>query len=265
MKYFESHAHPDHPLIEDKNKYVQEMRNSEIEKMIIAPITYESNYSSLELFPEAEYPDIYFAKGLHPKYTMNTAMWSKKQIQEFRELLLNHRVVALKTGLDLCKKKVQDQQIQRQYEFLKLFMLLAGEYKKPLVLHIREAADEAIQFLSENPLAVPAEVHCFTYNKEVMQKFIDVGITFFGIGGMVTRSENVELQEAVMMMPLEMILLESDAPFVKVEGEKEKINTSTRALPAVASKIAELKGIDVEEVVEATYRNACRFFGIEDA
>lgn len=178
--------------------------------------------------------------------------------------MLDHRVVAIKSGLDFCKKKVQEQQINRQYDFLKLFMKLAEENNKPLVLHIREAADEAIKFFGENPLTVPAEIHCFIYNKEIMQKFIELGISFFGIGGMVTRSENVELQEAVKLMPLEMILLESDAPFVKVEGESERINTTARALPVVATKIAELKGISVEEVAEVTYMNACRFFGIKE-
>lgn len=80
MRYFESHAHPDHPLVEDKEGYVLEMRENGIMGMVIAPITYESNYESMKIYPEEEYPDVYFAKGLHPKYTMNTSIWNKKQI-----------------------------------------------------------------------------------------------------------------------------------------------------------------------------------------
>lgn len=77
---------------------------------------------------------------------------------------------------------------------------------------------------------------------------------------MVTRSDNYDLHEAVRQMPLDTILIESNAPFVKVEGDMSSINTSARALPAVVKKIAEIKGITEEEVAEATYGNAMRLF-----
>ena len=141
-------------------------------------------------------------------------------------------------------------------------MRIAEDYKKPLVLHIRDAAHEAIEFFKENPITVPAEIHCFTYDKDVMEKFLEVGVKYFGIGGMVTRSDNYNLHEAVRQMPLDTILIESDAPFVKVEGDMSSINTSARALPVVVKKIAEIKGITEEEVAEVTYGNAMRFLRV---
>lgn len=238
MKYFETHAHPDHPLIEDRAGYVRNIRAVGIDKMVIAPITYESNYQSMDLFPVNLYPDVLFAKGLHPKCAINNPMWGKYEKEKFCELLLDKRVVAVKSGIDLSKKKLQEKQIERQYDFLKMFMEMAKKYNKPLVLHIREASQEAIDFFKKNPLPVRAEIHCFTYDKDVMMQLIDVGIRFFGIGGMVTRSENFDLQEAVKEMPLDMILIESDAPFVKVEGDIGRVNTSSRAIPTVVRKIA---------------------------
>lgn len=260
MKYFETHAHPDHPLIKDRTGYVSNMREAGIEKMVIAPITYESNYQSMELFPEDLYPDVLFAKGLHPKCATNSPTWGRYEKEKFCELLSDKRVVAVKSGIDLSKKKLQEKQIQRQYEFLKMFMEMAKEYNKPLVLHIREAAKEAVDFFKENPLSVPAEIHCFTYDKNVMKQFIDVGVNFFGLGGMVTRSENIDLQEAVKDMPLDMILIESDSPFVKVEGTLERINTSAQAIPVVVKKIAEIKELSEEVVAKRAYWNAIRFF-----
>ena len=264
MKYFETHAHPDHPLIEDRAGYVRNMRAVGIDKMVIAPITYESNYQSMDLFPVNLYPDVLFSKGLHPKCAINNPMWGKYEKEKFCELLLDKRVVAVKSGIDLSKKKLQEKQIERQYDFLKMFMEMAKKYNKPLVLHIREASQEAIDFFKKNPLPVRAEIHCFTYDKDVMMQLIDVGIRFFGIGGMVTRSENFDLQEAVKEMPLDMILIESDAPFVKVEGDIGRVNTSSRAIPTVVRKIAEIKGLSEEEVAKKTYWNAMRFFWGEE-
>ena len=67
MRYFETHAHPDHSLVQDKEEYVNSMREAGVDKMVIAPITLESNYASMECFPEEMYPDVYFARGLHLK------------------------------------------------------------------------------------------------------------------------------------------------------------------------------------------------------
>ncbi|MCQ2519472.1 MAG: TatD family hydrolase [Lachnospiraceae bacterium] len=262
--YFESHCHPDHPLVEDKSLYMQEAKNAGVKYLVVAPITYESNYSSLELFPKSDYPNVLFAKGLHPKYAYNIAMWDNKTKEEFCNMLeSDKRIAALKSGIDLCKKNLQPNQINREFEFLSLFNELAYKYKKPLVLHIRDAAEETLDFFKENPLKVPAEFHCFNYDKKTMERYIEAGVRYFGIGGKVTLDESIDLQDAVSQMDLSMLLLESDAPFVKVKGETEKINTTARALPAVAEKIAELKGLTPEEVIRISYLNACRFFGIK--
>lgn len=262
MKYFESHSHLDHDLFEDKPLLVEKAREAGIEYSVVAPITYESNYTSMEQFPKDAYPDILFGKGLHPKCTYNENLWDKQKIEEFEQLLVSDdRIVAIKTGIEL-RKKLQPHQVKRQFDFLNMFHELACQHKFPLILHIREAAEETLEHFAENPLKVPAEIHCFNYDKATMERFIEAGVRYFGIGGKVTLDESVELQEAVKDMDLSMILLESDCPFVKVKGERNPINTSDRALPAVAKKIAELKGISVEEVVKATYDNACRFFNV---
>lgn len=262
MKYFESHSHLDHDLFEDKPSLVENAREAGIEYSVIAPITYESNYTSMEQFPKDVYSDILFGKGLHPKCTYNEKMWDKKRIEEFEKLIdSDDRIVAIKSGIEL-RKKLQPHQIKRQFDFLSMFSDLAYKHKFPLILHIRDAAEETLEYLIENPLKVPAEIHCFNYDRTTMDKFIAAGIGYFGIGGKVTLDESLELQDAVRHMGLSMILLESDCPFVKVKGETNALNTSDRALPVVAKKIAEIKGLSTEEVVKATYDNACRFFDI---
>lgn len=262
MEYFETHAHPDYPLIRDKNKYINDMRAVGIKKMIIAPITYESNYRAMEYFPEEKYPEVFFAKGLHPKCAMDSGLWEKEKLGCFKELVQNHRVVAIKSGLDLSSKTLSTDQIQNQIIFLKFFMEFAYEKEKPLVLHVQNAAKEVLKILKRNPLKTEAEIHCFAYDKNIMEKFIDAGVKYFGIGGRITKSENGNLQEAVKYMPLEMILLESDSPFVSVEGNENRIGTSAKSLPIVVKKIAEIKSISENEVAKITYSNACNFFGV---
>lgn len=264
LRYFESHCHPDHPLIVEPHNYVNDALNVGIEYLLVAPITYESNFDSMELFPKALFPNVLFAKGLHPKYAYNVSFWNEKEIEKFKALVeSDDRIVAFKSGIDLCKKNLQDHQIERQFSFLQLFHDLAYAYKKPLVLHVREAVEETLEYLEKNPLLVPTEVHCFAYDSETMYRFIRAGVGYFGIGGMVTRPENEALREAVAEIPLEKILIESDSPFVKVWGDTEKINTSVKAVPAVAKAIAELKGISVSQVVEQCYQNCLDFFQIK--
>lgn len=266
IEYFETHSHPDHILVEDKDAYVMNARKIGVSHILIAPITYESNFSSIELFPKDKYPDILMAKGLHPKYAINEPLWDEKKRDEFLRLLSSDpRIVAVKTGIDLSKKKLQPHQITRQFEFLEFFINIAEESKLPLVLHIRDAAEETLEFLGRiKPLTVPTEIHCFNYDRVIMEKYITkANVRYFGIGGKITLDDAIELQEAVKQMNLSTLLLESDSPFVKVKGETQKINTSDKALPVVAAKIAELRGISVEEVVKTATENAYRFFNLK--
>lgn len=263
MRYFDTHAHPDHPLVVDRESYFENMRKAGIGKILIAPITYESNFLSMDMFPKELFPEVVFAKGLHPKCASNSSIWNAQIMDEFNLLLADSRVVALKSGIDLSRKKLQSHQIERQFDFLRLFMNIADGYNKPLVLHVRDADEAILDYFTHNSLKTEAEVHCFNYDRSSMNRFIEAGVHYFGIGGMITREENEALRDAVKHMPLDMILLESDSPFVKVSGETEKINTSTRALPIVAETIAKIKEVEVSEVIEQTYRNACTFFKVE--
>ena len=138
---------------------------------------------------------------------------------------------------------------------------LANRKGLPLILHVRNAAEEIIEIVNENPLNVNAVVHCFTYGTDIAQSMKSVGITKFGIGGMITRDNMDGLRKCVKEMPLSDILLESDAPFVKPKGFNEKINTS-KTLIDVAANIAELKGLSVSEVVQATNHNTMSFLSL---
>lgn len=262
--YFDSHAHYDHELFNGNGpSVVQELfRSGLLCAAVIPAITYESNFNR-HLFPAEQFPFIYYAPGLHPKYATNTAFWTKAQRQEFLSVLELPHTVAVKTGLDFKKTTLTDGQKQLQIKFFRLMIEIANEKHLPLVLHIRDAVEEAIAVLTETPPLFGAVTHCFTYDPHTTQRLMNAGVTHFGIGGKVTREENIPLQEAVRLMSWEAILLETDAPFVRPQGITDALNTSAN-LPLIAQKIAALKNTEITDVMSVTRCNAFRFFGLKE-
>ena len=250
----------DHVLFVDSRYEIMErVQDAGIKYLINAPVTYESNFTSNEMFPANVYPNVFFAKGLHPKCALNEPEWDSNKKSQFEQLLADRRTVAVKTGLDYCNKKIQEDQKLRQKDFLKMLINCATQYDLPIIFHIREAVDDVIAFLREYPIRTEAVVHCYnSCNWAKTQELMDVGIRYFGIGGMITRGDEA-LIDSVKNMPLKAILLETDSPFVKPSNSVEKVNTPL-VLPQIAMKVAELQEKSIEEVVKQTYENACNFY-----
>ena len=265
MKYclFDTHAHYDHPLFEGNGPEIARhlFEEGTVDGIVIPAITYESNFNR-DKFPEERFPRVFFAAGLHPKCAVNEAWWSEEKRADFECILSNHRTVAVKTGLDFCKKKLTESQKEHQKRFFRLMIGYANEARLPLVLHIRDSAEEVIEVLKEEKLSVKAVAHCYTYDKTVADKMIEVGITHFGIGGMITRDDMEPLCKCVEELPIESILLETDAPFVKPVGYEGNLNTSG-TLEMVVEKIATIKNLPIQETVTALQCNAYAFFGVK--
>lgn len=261
VSLFDTHAHYDHPLFEDGPAIVRNLYGEGTIKGVVIPaITYDSNFHRAS-FPVEEFPYVYFAAGLHPKYATNEPWWGAERRAEFEAFLEDPRTVAVKTGMDLAKIKLTDAQKEHQARFFKYFIGLANERKLPLVLHIRDAAKEATEVLRENPLQVEAVAHCYCYDLETAHEMMKVGVTRFGIGGKLTDEDMGHLRECVKELPLSAILVETDAPFVKPLGYTEKLNTSV-TLMGIVRLIAELRGLGVEEVVAAVEKNARDFYRV---
>ena len=261
--YIDTHCHLDHLLFGDSRyEVVKKARDAGVKYMINAPVTYESNFTSNEMFPAKDYSDVFFAKGLHPKYAANEPTWNSCMKTQFEQLLADKRTVAIKTGLDYCNTRMQESQKLTQKKFLMMFIDYATEYNLPMILHVREALDDMIASLKEHPINTETVIHCYnSCNWVKTQEVMELGIHYFGIGGMITRGD-AALLDSVKNMPMEAILLETDSPFVKLSNGDEKVNTPL-VLPQIAMKIAELKGKSFEEVVTQTYENACNFYHLE--
>lgn len=256
----DTHVHYDHNSFNKTREHLlEECQNAGIDWMVNASIGFETNYTMREKLDK--YPWIYYGIGIHPSRVglpdlETDALWEEK----IRTMTTAPRVVAIgETGLDYHHGK-DDLIIEHQIYWFRKLLSIADENNLPLILHIREADLDAIEILKEYPLKDSGVVHCFNSGWNVAQFYLQKGL-YLGLGGAITYPEKAELRDAVQKIPLERILLETDAPYVKPVDCQSTLNTSLE-LPKVVQAICELKGLSKEEVIQATTENAKRLFRI---
>ena len=230
-------------------------------------IDVDSNQTLLDL--SGKYPDfIYPAVGLHPTRTPDTPWRERHRIEE---LAGNGRVVAIgELGLDYHYDRKEQHRL-RQKRWFRWELDLADKKGLPLILHIREADKDAIRILRRYKNKLHGGVaHCFSSGPSVAKILTEELGLCLGIGGTLLMKQEIsaELAESVKATPLKYLMLETDGPYVKPENKSEDIsrkkwqkarNTSL-IIPAVAERIAEIKGVSVEEVKLTTTENVLRVF-----
>ena len=175
--------------------------------------------------------------------------------------LEEEKVVAVgEIGLDYYWDKEPKVRDRQKYWFARQ-LELARETDLPVIIHSRDAAKDTLEVLQEKRAQeLKGVMHCFSYTKETAEKILDWG-WYFGIGGVLTFKNGKKLREAVEIIPLDRILLETDCPYLAPEPNRGKRNDS-RNLAYVVSALAGLKGVSEEEAIEITQQNARRFFGL---
>lgn len=258
----DTHTHYDHELFNTtREKILTDCHNSGIEYMINAAISFETNKTMREKL--SKYPWISYGIGIHPSCVGETdevrdAMWEC----EIRKMADESGVVAIgETGLDYHNKN-RDEVNPRQTFWFKKLLSIAEEKKLPVILHIREADEDGMEILKEFSLNDSGVVHCFKSDWKAAQFYLDKGL-YLGIGGAVTHPKNIALRDAVQKIPLDRIVLETDAPYVKPLNCQSEVNTSLE-LPKVVQVLSELKGISCEEIIGKTTENAKRLFQLEN-
>lgn len=252
---FETHAHyDDEAFDEDRNELIQSIQNAGIGCVVNIGASLESSRASLEL--AEKYPYFYAAVGVHPSETMEL---TDENFNWLREACKNNKVVAVgEIGLDYYwdtpERDIQKKWFVRQME-------LAKEQKLPAVIHSRDAAEDTLKMIeSSNLKSVGGIIHCFSYTKEMAKAYIDMGF-YLGIGGVITFKNAKKLKEVVEYAPIESLVLETDSPYLAPEPNRGKRNSSLN-LTYVAQKIAEIKGLDYEEVLAITEMNARKVYHI---
>jgi len=249
----DTHCHLDmEPYREDFAEVLANARKHGVGRIISVGIDLASSEAAIKL--AGENPGVFATIGIHPH---NVGDIGEQEYLQIEELADSPSVVAYgEIGLDFhynyVPHDVQMDHFTRQIE-------LAKRLDLPLVIHDREAHDEVLELLGKaHPFPAGGVMHCFSGDSSFAEAVIDLGF-HLSIPGVVTFKKAEILQEAVRNVPLERILLETDGPFLAPEPRRGRRNEPALLL-FTARKIAELKGLDLDEVAEATTTNAEALF-----
>lgn len=253
---FETHAHYDDEAFDgDRDILLSSMYDHGIGSIVNVGASLKSTTASIEL--AEKYPFVYAAAGVHPN---ETAELNEENFAWLKEQCLHKKVVAVgEIGLDYYwdepSHQVQKLWFERQLE-------LAKEIKKPVIIHSRDAAKDTYDIMTaHNAGEVGGVIHCYSYSSDMAMNYVKMGF-YIGIGGVVTFKNGKKMKEVVEAVPIERILLETDSPYLSPEPNRGKRNSSLN-IPYVAQKIAEIKGISYDEVVNITEANARQMYKIQ--
>lgn len=245
----DTHAHYDDGQFEGElSQLLQEMQANGVEKIITCGVNLDNSEEVLALCDKHEM--LYAAVGIYPHET------HKQNYHRGRlERLASHKkcVAIGEIGLDYY---YDDAPRETQLDFVCKQLELANELDLPITFHDREAHADTMEVLKKHkPKGV---VHCFSGSKEMAKEIVKLGM-YLGIGGALTFKNARVLPEVVSEIPLEKLVLETDAPYMSPVPYRGKRNRSDYILH-IAEKIAEIKGISVEEVLKVTRQNAIDIF-----
>ncbi len=250
---FDTHAHyDDEAFDEDREILLSSLNGRGVSLVIDCGCDAASSKKAIEL--SEKYDFIYAAVGIHPHEAEEAG---ENDLDEIRRLLKHKKAVAIgEIGLDyhydFSPRELQKEYFEKQ-------IVLAKELDMPIIVHDREAHEDTLELLRKyKPKGV---LHCFSGSVESAKEIISLGM-YIGLGGAVTFKNARKPLEVAEFVPLDRLLLETDAPYMTPVPFRGKRNDSS-LIPYTAIKIAEVKGLDPQTVVNAANENGKRLFGIK--
>lgn len=252
MPFVDSHCHINFPeLAANMDDVLAQMRDNEVLSALCVSV-------NLADFPQVlalaeRHPNIYASVGVHPDYEGV----EEPDVVRLVRLAQHPRVVAIgETGLDYFRLKGD---LEWQRARFRTHIRAARESGKPLIIHTREAAADTLRIMAEEKAGEASGVmHCFTESWEVAEAALGMGF-YISFSGIVTFKNAKQLKEVAQRVPLERILIETDAPFLAPVPHRGKINQPAYVMH-VAEEIASLRGISLDEVGRSTTENFARLF-----
>ena len=260
MEFFDSHSHyNDKRFNEDRERIIKETYEAGVTKFVCAGYNIESSLFSLEISKKYEF--IYSICGISPNDIPQSEQQLWKDIAEISKIVKENKskkLVAIgEIGLDYYWNK-ENKELQKQ-AFIKQIEL-ANELELPIVIHSRDASVDTIDIIRNNKVKKAGIFHCCQLNQELVRQALELGY-YISFAGPITFKNSKNAPEIIKMVPMDRILIETDSPYLSPEPNRGKRN-DCRNVRYVAQKIADVKGLTVEEVAQKTYENAIRIFKI---
>jgi len=256
MMLIDSHAHLEMPEFKkDLEAVIQRAKESGIEYIFTVGTEEKDWKRALEIADS--HPSIYAILGVHPH---NAKEINDRTYPMLRELCLNGKVRAFgEIGLDFFRNlSPRDVQLKRFREQIGL----AKELGFPVVIHDREAHQETLEILkSERAGECGGIIHCFSGDYEMAKTCMDMGF-YISVPGSITFKNAEGFREVVRRIPLESLLVETDAPFLTPEPFRGKRNEPSY-VRYTAQRVAEVKNISFEKMAEVTTQNAMRVYRLD--
>ena len=256
MEYIDTHCHiTDEAFAGEEEAYIARAREAGVAKMLQADVDSRERdrmFAFTGRHPGVLYPML----GLYPGSVDRD--W-RREIDELGRWTDRKEIVAIgEIGLDYHYGAAF---AREQCEALRVQFELAAQLNLPVNIHLREATEDFLRIVGEcRHLGLRGNMHAYSGSFETFLQLQKYGDWRLGIGGVVT-FKKASLAEVVRKVPLDRLLLETDAPYLTPVPYRGTRNESAY-IPLVAAKIAELKGVGVEEVAEVTTRNAKELFGL---
>ena len=247
----DTHCHVYEEEMSNYKEIIEECDKQDI-SMIVNAVDIESSKDIINL--SKTYKNVYAAIGLNYD-TIDRV--TQNDLIELEELIKKEKIVAIgEIGLDYYWTKDNK---NKQIEFFKAQLELAKKYDLPVIVHARESVQDVYDILKEMDIH-KGSMHCYSGSLEMAKEFIKLGFKI-GIDGPITYKNNKKGIEVVKNINIKDILLETDSPYLSPEPNRGKTNSPLN-LKYIAEKIAEIKNMSVEEVIEITTNNAKELYKI---
>ncbi|QUS58032.1 TatD family hydrolase [Pseudovibrio brasiliensis] len=250
----DSHCHLDFPDFAEERDQIIERAHEAGVKLMVTICTRVRKFEQIKEIAEA-YDSVYCSVGTHPHQAGEE---TDVTAEELIELSKHPKVVAIgEAGLDYFYDNASPED---QEKVLRTHIKAARETQLPLVIHSRDADDDMMSILEEEMKvgAFPALLHCFSSGKELAMKGLELGL-YVSFSGILTFKRSTELREIAAELPMDRLLVETDAPYLAPQPWRGKRNEP--AYVAHTNKVlAEALGVSEEQMADATTQNFLRLF-----
>lgn len=252
--FVDVHAHIIDEKFENPDEVVERAKFCSVEKIICATSSYELTEKTFDYVKSRE--GLFCTAGVHPEDCDGY-----EEIEEKLEnIAKNKKVVAIgEIGLDYHYENLDK---ERQKVVFEKQVLLADRVGLPIVIHSRDAMADTMEILKRNKdkLKKGGIFHCYSGSIEEAKEILKLGFSF-SFGGVCTFKNARKAVEVLEFLPIENILLETDCPYLAPTPHRGEVN-EPKYIPLIAEKIAQIKGLSLEEVAKLTTKNAERIFNI---
>lgn len=252
----DSHCHLDFPDFQGReDELLAAMKANKVGWALIAGVTLERLPVALAL--TERFPNLFAAVGVHP----DTQEGQEADEETLIRLADHPKIIAIgETGLDYYRLEGD---LEWQRKRFRTHIRAARKTSKPLIIHTREAAADTLRILQEEGAEeVGGVFHCFTETLAVAEAALALGF-HISISGIVTFKNALQIKEVASSVPLDRLLVETDAPYLAPVPHRGKLNHPA-LVRHVAEEVAHLHGVSLEALAEATTRNFFRLFRIDD-